>query len=58
MSTKIERVKEAIENIKGIVEDLKSDITGYNFQTTDDEWSPDYEIFTIQLRYKKHGKEK
>lgn len=56
MSTKDDRIKEAIENIKGIVEDLKSDIAGYNFQTNDDVQNLDYEIFTVQLRYKKQRK--
>ena len=56
MSTKADRIREAIEDLKGIVEDLKSDIAEYNIQTNDDVQDLDYEIFTIQLRYKKHGK--
>ena len=56
MTTRADRIKEAIENIKGIVEDLKSDIAGYNIQTTDDDQSPEYEILTLQLRYKNMGK--
>lgn len=58
MSTKADRIKEAIESIKGIVEDLKSDVAGYTVQTTDDDQSLEYEIFTLQLRYKRGRKRK
>lgn len=54
MSTRMDRIRDTIENIKGIVEDLKSDINQYNYEVNDDDWLPDsYEIFTIQFRYKK-----
>jgi len=53
MSTRADRIREAIDNIKGIVEDLKSDIADYNSQTAEDD---QYEIFTLQLRYKKQRK--
>lgn len=55
MSDRMGRIREAIENIKGIIEDLKDDIEGYNFDINPDDWQPSkYEIATFQIKFQKH----